>query len=875
MSVADQRRLFMQLTPCTRVILEEAAQRCHDAGHGEVLPEHLLLAALDREDSDLSLMLANTRNPRAAFGDACQGVLQRMPRGREGLPVFSQRLLRTLDDALVIGLTHLGLVGIRSGTILIALMRRPGEQSAGLADALQPLERHGVLDDFERLTLGSAEIVSARIGSPPTNGDGATDEEPLRRFTRDLREAARSGEIDPVFGRETELEQLVVVLCRRRKNNPVIVGEPGVGKTALVEGLALAMERGEVPPELANVSLRELDLGGLRAGASVKGELERRLKGLIDAVKRADPPIILFVDEIHTVLGAGGGGGDRTADLLKPALARGGLRMIGATTHREYKRDFEKDAALARRFEPITVEEPDDEHTGMILRGVRDAYESRHGIPILDRAIEAAVSLSNRYLAGRRQPDKSIDLLDGAAAYARLRRVAPPLELRRLEARYESVVRRRDALRRDRSLGHEVEADRIEVLDRSAAELEEMIGRAREEWEARRRMIDAFDAARAGGDPQAVLDARAALEQALEGDHPHDVVDEVSVADVISRRTGVPAGRVLAGRAATAAGLVEELRRSVVGQDHAVVAVADGVRSAMAGVNDPDGPTAVFLCVGPSGIGKTQLARSLAARVFGGERFLVNINMGEFQESHTVSRLIGSPPGYVGYGEGGQLTEAVRQRPHSLVLLDEVEKAHPDVLGAFYDLFDRGRLNDGEGIPVDFRNTVIMLTSNLGSDIIEEACRDGRRPDPDTIEEAIRPSLEGFFRKALLARIHVVPFLPLEPHSLARIVDLRLERLAARLRERHDATLHVDDAVRDWLADRASHASGVRAIESALRRRVLPSIATAVLETMSGGDRLAEVRLGLQNDGPVVRTRTMGDVEEKIDASDGGVNGHV
>jgi type VI secretion system protein VasG len=859
MSVVDQRRLFMQLTPFTRVLLEEAAQRCHDAKHGEVVPEHLLLAALDREDSDVALILANAGVSKAAFAEACVAGTERLGALREGLPVFSPRLLRCFDDALLIGVAHLGVVGIRSGAVLLAMLRRPGEHPPQLAERLAPLDDRAILETFDRLTLGSGEIApSAAGGSPGPDPGAAGDDDLLRRFTRDLREAARDGELDPVFGREAELEQLVVVLCRRRKNNPILVGEAGVGKTAVVEELASAMERGEVPPDLRGVSLRELDLGALRAGASVKGELERRLKGLIEAVKRSDTPIVLFLDEIHTVLGAKGAGGDQTADLLKPALARGGLRVIGATTWREYKRDFEKDAALARRFEPIHVEEPDEATAEMILRGLRPTYESRHGVPILDRSIRAAVSLSNRYLSGRRQPDKSIDLLDSAAAYARLRRVAPPLELARREANREALERELQALRRERDHGHDEHDERIAELEDSLGTLAADLDRMRSRWETRRDLVARLDAAREQGEEASIRAVRDELFAALDGDHAHEVVDEISVADVVSRRTGVPAGRMLAGRAAAAEGLAESLREEITGQDHAVDAIADGVRAAIAGVNDPDGPTAVFLCVGPSGVGKTQLARSVADRVFGGERFLVHINMGEFQEAHTVSRLIGSPPGYVGYGEGGQLTEAVRQRPYSLVLLDEVEKAHPDVLGVFYDLFDRGRLNDGEGIPVDFRNTVVMLTSNLAADRIAALCAEDRRPDPEALEEAIRPTLESFFRKALLARIRVVPFLPLGRDAVERIARMRLDRLAARLAANHGASFEADETVRDWLAGRVDASSGVRAIESAIRRRLLPPIASAVLDAMGRGGRLGAVGVRMEGDQPIVEATVAG-----------------
>jgi type VI secretion system protein VasG len=862
MNVTDTRALIRMLGPIAAEALEAAAGRCVAAGHREVAPEHLLVQALAIDRSDAATILDATQVDRSAVRDALEVALTRIRPAENARPVWSVRLLQTLEEAALLGSVELGEPGIRTGTILLAMLRRPDQLPEAVARALRGVEDRKIAARFVELVAGSVESSGRTVVTSGTEV-GKSGDRRLDPYTRDLREAARRGEIDPVFGRERELEQLAVALCRRRKNNPMLVGEPGVGKTAIVEALALAIEQGEVPEELRDVDLLLLDLASLRAGASMKGELERRLKGVIDAVEGADRPIILFVDEAHTLLGAKGGqGGDETADLLKPALARGRMRVIGATTWREYKRDIEKDPALERRFEIVAVEEPDEAQTLSILRGLREAYELRHGIPILDRSLTAAVSLSTRHLTGRCQPDKAIDLLDGAAAFARLRRSAAPLELQRLEGRHRDILRECEALRREEARGHDSHTDRITELDRELDRIGEQLETQRADWLRRKSIMERIDAIRDDPDAgEALAELRAEAERIDGGRSACEAVDDVAVADMVARRTGIPVGRLLEDRASLAETLEEQLRGTVLGQDHAVATAARSVRNALAGLAPLDAPAAVLLCVGPSGVGKTQLARSLAELAFGGERSLITVNMGEYQERHTVSRLIGSPPGYVGYGEGGQLTEAVRKRPHSLVLLDEVEKAHRDVLGVFYEVFDRGRLADGEGRVVDLRNTIVMLTSNLASDVIVAACEGGRRPSPDQLEELLRPHLERHFLPALLGRMTVIPFLPLRDEAIVGIVDSRIRRLADRMLAAHGAALEVAPEAKTWLAALGTGSAGVRGIDAAIRRHLMPPIADAVLASVGGDVVIDRVLVTIADERPVVSIRHRGGIE--------------
>ena len=857
----DTRALIRQLGPVAAQTLEAAAERCVANGRTEVLPEHFLVTALERNDTDIArLALASDLNAES-IRDKAQAAINSDTQPGAGPPVWSSRLLQAFADGVAIGLAELGQFQLRTGSVLVALLRRPELLSSEVSRAFDRLDAASIIDRFAELTAGSAEQQALRQGgdagvSTPAGGGR------LESYTTDLLRQAADGDLDPVLGRESELEQLIAILCRRRKNNPVLVGEPGVGKTAVVEGLALAMHAGLVPPSLRDVGLRTLDLGALRAGASVRGELERRMKGVLDAVLTAQPPLILFVDEAHTLLGAKGGqGGDEAADLLKPALARGKLQMIAATTWREYKRDFEKDPALARRFELVPVEEPDDAQAATILRGVRTLYESKHGVRILDEAIGAAVGLANRYLPGRSQPDKGLDVIDTAASYVRLSRVKPPLRLVRIRAERETVERELASLQREQNEGLEIDTDRIAALEERETQLGDKLHEGESAWKEAAdyamqldelRANDIQDKAHAerisGLRDQVRIHADMHPDQAV-----RESVDAAAVADVISKRTGVPLGQMMHDQMVSANTIAERLGSAILDQQHAVAAAANAVRSSLAGLTDAAGPTEVLLCVGPSGVGKTELARQLATVAFGGERFLITVNMGEYQERSTVSRLIGSPPGYVGFGEGGQLTEAVRQRPYSVVLLDEIEKAHVDVLGLFYDVLDRGHLKDGEGRSVSFRNTIIMMTSNLATDTIERACRDSERPSAEELEDLIRPELEACLRPALLARTTVIPFFPLRTEIRGQIAAVRLDKLATRLYNAHGTNLEIGPGVLTWLAERAAASAGVRAIDGMIRRYITAPVTDAVLAAITDGVICPELRVAVTEDRLVVR----------------------
>ncbi|RJP32378.1 MAG: type VI secretion system ATPase TssH, partial [Phycisphaerales bacterium] len=709
---------------------------------------------------------------------------------------------------------------------------------------------------------------------------GGVEGTALAQFTTDVTAKAEAGQIDPVFGRDAEIRQMIDIFGRRRKNNPILVGEPGTGKTAIVEGLALRIVGGDVPPSLQGVKLITLDLGLLQAGASVKGEFENRLKNVIKEIKASETPVITFIDEAHTLIGAGGpaGGGD-AANLLKPALARGELRTVAATTWAEYKKYFEKDAALERRFQLVRCEEPSVEVATVMLRGLKDKYEKHHKVVILDEAVSEAAALSNRYISGRFLPDKAVDLLDTAAA-----RVASSLTTR--PAALETV---------DRDLGHLDTAIRAVERDFAAgaildgeARLDEM-HKAREALVAKREQLEqkwqaeiaavrkfhelrgrlpafagrdadgraAGDGKTAGGGdgdgkagtkpaaPAAAVDEaalrveidRAAKEiEAAQGESPmvYAQVDAAAVASVVADWTGIPVGNMVKDEIEATLHMEERLRARVVGQDHAIAVIADKLRTSKSGLGNPDQPLGVFLCVGPSGVGKTETALCVAELLFGGERFTVTINMSEFMEKHTVSQLKGSPPGYVGYGEGGVLTEAVRQRPYSVVLLDEVEKAHPDVMNLFYQVFDKGTLADGEGRVINFRNTVVFMTSNIGTDVIQGICESGEEFGIETLKESIYPQLREHFKPALLARMNIVPYLTIGPEVMKMIARLKVGKLARRLRQAHDMELEVTDAAYDQIASRCDQVDvGARNVDHILDQSILPKLSRLLLEQMT------------------------------------------
>ncbi len=659
---------------------------------------------------------------------------------------------------------------------------------------------------------------------------------------------------------------MIDILARRRKNNPICVGEAGVGKTAVVEGLALRIVEGDVPESLRSVEVMGLDLGLLQAGASVKGEFENRLRQVIEEIKGSPKPIILFIDEAHTLIGAGGaaGGGD-AANLLKPALARGELRTIAATTWSEYKKYFEKDAALARRFQLVKLDEPDDETAVTMLRGLRERYEKAHGVVIRDDALQAAARLGSRYIAGRQHPDKGVDLMDTSAARVKIALTAKPPELQDLERRVQTLERELGALKRDRAAGGAAAGaeDRPAEIEKEVAAVKGRIAELTPRWQKEKGAVEkVLEIRKKIEAPPDLKEDRAKLQKELEaaqaalkeaqGKDPlvfAEVTPEV-VARVVSDWTGIPIGKMVQDQAQALLKFEEGLRRRIKGQDHVMEVVGKGIRAAKAGLKNPRTPMGVFLFAGPSGVGKTETALGVADLLFGGERFLTVINMSEFQEKHTVSRLIGSPPGYVGYGEGGVLTEAVRQKPYSVVLLDEVEKADPEVLNLFYQVFDKGMLADGEGREVDFKDTILFLTTNLASDQIVQSTADGTRPAVEDLVGLIRPVLSKHFKPALLARMTVVPFYPIGPDALKEITLLKLDQLAARLKDSHRMALDVDPKVVDAIVERCTEVeTGARNVDHILSGALLPRISSEILQQMSVGALPRRILVGLDASG--------------------------
>ena len=885
----DIKGLINKLNGPTRRALEAAAGNCVSRGHYEVTAEHLLMQFLEDPSGDVQAILRHFEINPAGLLKTVQHVLDRVRAGNTGRPVFSPLLLGWIQDAWLATSVDYGEDRVRSGGLFLVLVQKPDRfTDEDLSGYLDPIRKDELKRDLYRITASSSEHEAPGEGEPRTQGPSRpADETAIGRFMIDFTERARKGEIDPVFGRDREIRQMIDILARRRKNNPIVVGEPGVGKTAVVEGLALRIVEGDVPDLLKNVRLLTLDLGLLQAGAGVKGEFENRLKAVISEVKGSPTPVVTFIDEAHTLIGAGGsaGGGD-AANLLKPALARGELRTIAATTWSEYKKYFEKDPALARRFQLVKLDEPTEEDAILIMRGLRSKYEEAHGVRITDEGVEAAARLSSRYISGRQLPDKAVDLLDTAAARVKIAQATKPEALDAVERRIQTLDRERKALAEDEELGRDPKKDRAEALEKELAALDtsrtELTARWEKEREAVNRLLDlrriylgkdvpaktgdgkdasAKPAAGKPGEGEAApapakvtrreLDEALAGLGKLQGKNPliPVEVDAALIAAVISDWTGIPAGKMVRDQAASVLDFHRRMAERIKGQDHAIEAVDRGLRASHAGLKNPSTPIGVFLFVGPSGVGKTEAALSVADLMFGGERFLTTINMSEFQEKHTVSRLIGSPPGYVGYGEGGVLTEAVRQRPYSVVLLDEVEKADPEVLNLFYQVFDKGMLADGEGRVIDFKNTVVFLTSNLASDVIMQMCGG---PVPPTLEEvtgAIRPVLSQHFKPALLARMEIVPFYPLAGDFLKEIIRLKMGKVVNRLWDSHRMILETDPRVEDVIAARCTEVeTGARNIDHIIQQTLLPMLSTALLERMSEGPLPDRVRVTVGDD---------------------------
>ncbi|MEH3021674.1 MAG: type VI secretion system ATPase TssH [Pseudomonas oryzihabitans] len=834
MLTLDLQHLIDSLAATTRQDLEQAAQRCVRRGGRQILVEDLLAVLLEATDGLLGRALSAAEVDPQAFAATLQ---PRPGAGEGGDPAFSPELLLWLQDAVLLARLELQQPETASAALLLALLRHP-ERHLGT--------RYGRL--LER--VDATQLLDFVRTQQPV-APNATGDSPLSRFTHDLSAQARAGRLDPVLGRDAEIRQLVDILSRRRKNNPLVVGEAGVGKTALVEGLALRIAAGEVPDSLRRVEVRTLDLGLLQAGASVKGEFERRLQGVIDAVRQAPQPIVLFIDEAHTLIGAGGpAGGSDAANLLKPALARGELRTIAATTWGEYRRYFEKDPALARRFQPVKLDEFDVTTAIAVLRGLAPTYAESHGVYLRDDAVVAAAELAARYLSGRQLPDKAVDVLDTCCARVRISLASPPAALEELRERLAATERALTAARRDAGHGLPVDALRLEELSTRLAVEHQATTALQEAWDRQRALAERILALRAAQNTEELVATQAELAQ-LQDQGERLVSLEVCpqlVAEVIGAWTGIPASQLARRHDERLARFANDLRARLRGQEQAVDALDRALRAAAVGLNAPEAPVGVFLLVGPSGVGKTETALALAELLYGGERFLTTLNLSEFAEKHSVSRLIGAPPGYVGHGEGGLLTEAVRRQPYSVVLLDEVEKADPEVLNLFYQIFDRGQATDSEGRQVDFRNVLFLLTSNLASAEIQRLCTDGR-PDVASLTEAIRPTLTRHFKAALLARLRVVPYYPLDGELLRELIVLKLARVGARLAARRVGFDYAPVLLDDLAARCLDADSGARRIDALLEQRVLPLLTDRLLDALAQGRTPRRLHLGCTDQG--------------------------
>ncbi|HAX09862.1 MAG TPA: type VI secretion system ATPase TssH, partial [Marinobacter hydrocarbonoclasticus] len=786
--------LIGRLNDISRQALEASAALCISRQGAEITPAHLLFKLLETPFSDVRQILEHTginhQQLQPVVGDSLNGE----PQTAEPYPSFSPLLVELMQDAWLLASTELGHTELRSGAVFLALLMNADRYlMPRVAQALVDINREQLRKQFDRVTEGSVERPQL------TESGGArpaveADMDPLKRYATDFTKLAREDKLDPVVCRDAEIDQMIDILCRRRKNNPIVVGDAGVGKSAVVEGLALRIVNGDVPDRLKNVELWTLDMGALQAGASVKGEFEKRLKGVIEAVKGSATPIILFIDEAHTLIGAGNSeGGSDAANLLKPALARGELRTIAATTWREYKKYFEKDPALSRRFQPVALDEPTPGEAVHILRGLRTVYEKAHQVLIADSALKAAAEMSARYLAGRQLPDKAIDVLDTACARVSLNLSTPPRRLSHVRSELHQLAMEQELLSREHTLGQNVDAEREQALEQKIADLTAESSALEQSWNDQRELVarlveireqllagdlegetadDVIELAESDHEERPDLKSEAAaIEQELaelQADEPlvHARVDARQVAEVIADWTGIPVNRMTTDELEKITHLPAYLQAHIKGQDTAIDCLHQHLLTARADLRRPGRPMGAFLLAGPSGVGKTETVVQLAELLYGGRQFLTTINMSEYQEKHTVSRLIGSPPGYVGFGEGGILTEAIRQKPYSVVLLDEVEKAHPEVLNLFYQAFDKGELADGEGRLIDCKNVVFFLTSNLGFQTIVNHAE-----EPEKIEEALYPELANFFKPALLARMEVVPYLPLGEDTLNRIVE--------------------------------------------------------------------------------------------------------
>jgi type VI secretion system protein VasG len=875
MAEISRAALFGRLAPLAYRTIESATTFCKLRGNTNVELEHWLQQILQEQDSDLHRIVRHFSLDHAVLARDLTDALDRLPRGTGNTMDLSNQIEEAVERGWMYASLQYGASWIRTGHLMLGMLKTPSLRRGliGISRQFSQIDATGLSDAFTTWLRGSPEENATDTSGPPVRDD-ATDlmpgqggrQQALGRYTVDLTALARAGKLDPIVGRDDEIRQVVDILLRRRQNNPILTGEAGVGKTAVVEGLAQRIVDGDVPPALRDVELRTLDLGLLQAGASMKGEFEQRLRQVIEEVQASDKPVILFVDEAHTLVGSGGaaGTGD-AANLLKPALARGTLRTIAATTWSEYKRYIEKDPALTRRFHPVPVSEPDPSKALRMLRSLVGAMESHHGVQVMDDALQAAVQLSHRYIPDRQLPDKAVSLLDTVCARVAVSQHATPAAVDRGRACIAALRAELALVERETAIGVQDGSRAVEVAAALSAE-EQACATLETRWTRERALVGAvvrqraaLYRARANGpqeDGTCMDDVRtdgvqedadrvkqdcmgelARLEHELaesQGEQPLALpaVDRQAVAEVVQGWTGIPVGRMLSDEIDSLLVLDKKLDERIVGQSQATDCIARRIQTARAGLDRPGRPVGVFLLAGPSGVGKTETALALADALYGGEQNVITLNMSEYQEPHTISTLKGAPPGYVGYGEGGVLTEAVRRRPYSVVLLDEVEKAHPDVHEVFYQVFDKGWMEDGEGRVIDFRNCLILLTTNAGSDVIEGLCADdATRPSPDEIKAALREPLRRVFPAALLGRMTTIPYYPLDQHSVEAIVRLQLDRLGERLRVQQGLAFDYSDAVVAAIAERCDEPqSGARLIDSVLMQSVLPDIGRKILE---------------------------------------------
>jgi type VI secretion system protein VasG len=898
MSEIRRSVLFGKLDPIAYQAVESAATFCKMRGNPNIELTHWLNQVLQLPDSDIHRIIRAYGIDASRLAADLTANLDKLPRGATSISDISPHLEQAVERGWVYASLLFSQSVVRTGHIVIGLMKTPGLTTIlpGISPEFRKISIEALCNDYLEITSGSPEDESAATiqSSPSSTGGGAAPaalgkQEALAKFTVDLTERARKGEIDPVLGRDDEMRQIVDILMRRRQNNPILTGEAGVGKTAVVEGFALRIAAGDVPPAMKNVVLRSLDLGLLQAGAGVKGEFENRLKQVIEEVQSSPTPIILFIDEAHTLIGAGGAAGQGdAANLLKPALARGTLRTIAATTWAEYKKYFEKDPALTRRFQTIKVEEPTEEKTVVMIRGLMPVLEKHHKVDVMDEALEAAAQLSHRYIPARQLPDKAVSLIDTACARVAISLHGIPAQVEDSRRRIENLRVEQEILGRETQIGEDHEkkqAALIKNIDEEKARLDAL----EKKWKSESDLVtkisaitnklgegmepagnDAKDKARVEvkTSPDGAVTPAVTPEErekmlaelktlseelaGVQGDSPLVLqrVDKQAVASVVADWTGIPVGRMVKNEIQALLKLADTLEQRIIGQRFALDTIAKRIQTSRAGLDNPTKPIGVFMLAGPSGVGKTETALAIAEAMYGGEANMITINMSEFQEAHTVSTLKGSPPGYVGYGEGGVLTEAVRRRPYSVILLDEIEKAHKDVHELFFQVFDKGNLEDGEGRSIDFKNTVILLTTNVGSDLIINLCKDPEmKPTPEGIAQALRPQLLKTFPAALLGRLVVIPYYPLSDEMLKLIIKLQLGRIQKRVTANYDVPMTYDDSLISLVASRCTEIeSGGRAIDAILTQTLLPEISEQFLKQMMDGGKIEKVHVSAKDD---------------------------